>query len=220
MAFQGRPSPEGTEEPSLLRFDAVERGAHWLLALMFVTLILTGAALYISWLVELVGRRRLVERVHVDVGLALPLPLLVSLAGSWGKGLRQDIRRLNRWSADDQTWLYNVRHLRAPRGLQVGKFNAGQKLNAAFTVGAGLVMLMTGSMMHWKYDFGNDWLTGATFVHGVLAYALTIVVVGHILMALLHPQALKSIFTGKVSRRWAAEHAPLWLADLVSPEEQ
>src|SRR5580693_193636 len=82
----------------LLRFDWVERAAHWLTAIAFIILIFTGAALYIPALVGLVGRRVLVVRIHVDAGLALPLPLIISLAGSWGKCLPSDLKRLNRWS--------------------------------------------------------------------------------------------------------------------------
>jgi formate dehydrogenase subunit gamma len=40
------------------------------------------------------------------------------------------------------------------------------------------------------------------------------VVIGHIGMAVTHPPALRSMFTGKVSRAWAKRHAPLWLEDL------
>ena len=200
----------------LLRFDAVERTAHWLLALCFITLVLTGAALYVPALVGFVGRRVLVTRIHVDVGLALPLPLLVSLAGPWGRGLRADLRRLNRWSMHDQQWFSALRHRRPTTGMPVGKFNPGQKLNAAFVLGEMIVMLMTGSIMHWFNLFSLSWRTGATFVHDVFAYFLVAVVIGHIFMAIGHPQALRSIFTGRVSRKWAHEHAPLWLEELSS----
>src|ERR1700691_5062836 len=94
----------------LLRFDWVERVAHWLTAIAFIVLIFTGAALYIPALVGFVGRRVLVVRIHVDVGLALPLPLIISLLGSWGKGLRADLKRLNRWSTDDREWLRRSVH--------------------------------------------------------------------------------------------------------------
>ena len=201
----------------LVRFDGVERVAHWLTALSFLTLIFTGAALYIPALVGLIGRRVLITRIHVDVGLALPLPLLVSLAGSWGRGLRADLRRLNRWTHFDRQWLRSVRRHEPTLSVPTGKFNAGQKLNAAFVLGTMLVMLMTGSVMHWFNLFSNSWRTGATFVHDLFAYFLVAVVIGHIFMALTHPEALRSIFTGKVSRKWAQRHASLWVEELEVP---
>lgn len=203
----------------LPRFDAIERVAHWLTALMFTALAITGAVLYFPSLVALIGYRRQVERVHVDVGLAVFAPLVVSLAGTWGQGLRADLRRLNRWSTDDRRWLRRVLRRESTHDLKVGKFNAGQKLNAAFTLGALLVMLMTGAVMHWEYHFQLSWRTGATFIHNWLAYAFVFVVLGHIFMALVHPGALVSIFTGKVSRRWAQKHSPAWLEEIDQTEK-
>ncbi|HTV11734.1 MAG TPA: cytochrome b/b6 domain-containing protein [Acidimicrobiales bacterium] len=190
------------------------RVAHWLTALCFITLIATGAALYIPALVGLVGRRVLVTRIHVDVGLALPLPLLVSLLGPWGRALRADIRRLNRWIPEDREWLRRARRRQPTASVPTGKFNAGQKLNAAFVLGEMVVMLMTGSVMHWFNFFSNSWRTGATFVHDLFAYLLVAVVLGHVFMAVTHPEALRSIFTGRVSRAWARRHAQLWLEEV------
>ncbi|HYA45250.1 MAG TPA: cytochrome b/b6 domain-containing protein, partial [Acidimicrobiales bacterium] len=182
-----------------------------------LVLIATGAILYVPALVGLIGQHRLVERIHIDSGLALPFPLAVSLVGPWGRGLRADLRRLNRWSWDDRLWLRTL--LRYPlraKGVPVGKFNAGQKLNAAFVAGVMLVMLITGSVMHWPYFWPLSWRTGATFVHDGVAIAIAIVVLGHVAMALTHPGALRSIFTGWVSRAWAARHASSWLEEIDS----
>lgn len=208
-----RPSPETV----LVRFDRVERLAHWLTALAFCILIATGAVLYVPSLAIAVGRRALVERVHVDTGLALPVPLIVALLGTWGKGLRADVRRFNRWAQADRLWLHlSIRRQRAGN-LPVGKFNAGQKLNAAFSVGVMAVMLMTGCIMRWSYFWPLSWRSGATFVHDTVAIAFVVVVLGHIKMALSHPVALRSMFTGKVARSWAEHHAPLWLDELDRP---
>jgi formate dehydrogenase subunit gamma len=208
-------SAEGRREgEQLSRFDRIERLAHWLTASFFMTLIVTGAALYIPAVIGFVGRRGLVERIHVDVGLALPLPLIISLAGSWGKGLRADLRRINRWIPGDRQWLRLTIHRQPTSDVPVGKFNAGQKLNAAITGGVMIVMLMTGSVMHWPYYWPLSWRTGATFMHDVLAIFFFVVVIGHIGMAVTHPPALRSMLTGKVSRAWAKRHAPLWLEDL------
>jgi formate dehydrogenase subunit gamma len=207
-------SQQRRKAEQLSRFDGIERLAHWLTALFFLTLIATGAALYIPAVIGFVGRRGLVERVHVDVGLALPVPLIVSLAGSWGKGLRADIRRINRWIPSDRQWLRLTLHRQPTVDVPIGKFNAGQKLNAAITGGVMLVMLMTGSVMHWPYYWPLSWRTGATFMHDVVAILFVVVVIGHIGMAVAHPPALRSMITGKVSRAWAKRHAPLWVKDL------
>jgi formate dehydrogenase gamma subunit len=200
---------------SLARFDRVERSLHWLNAALFLTLMLTGAALYLQPLGELFGRRALVETVHVWCGVALPVPVLASVAGPWGRHLRDDLRRWNRWRPADRQWLRAVlaSHRRpAVEAPGVGKFNAGQKLNAAFTAGAGLVLLGTGSIMKWYHPWPLAWRTGATFVHDWLALAVFVMVAGHVLFALRDPDALRSMFTGRISRDWAQRHAPGWVA--------
>jgi formate dehydrogenase gamma subunit len=204
-------------EGPLSRFDGVERVVHWVNAALFAALILTGAALYFGPLTALVGRRELVLRIHVYVGLALPVPVILALAGRWGKGLRADLHRFNAFSPADRAWLRAAgagsRHRRAlvRARLRTGKFNAGQKLNAAFTAGAGLVMLGTGVILRWYRPWPLSWRAGATFVHNWLAALIVVAIAGHILLALSDREALRSMFRGSISRAWARTHAPAWL---------
>jgi formate dehydrogenase subunit gamma len=206
-------------EKMLLRFDRVERAAHWANAILFLVLIGTGAILYIGQLSILVGRRVLIDDIHVYCGLALPVPLFISLAGSWGKGLRADLSRFNRWTADDRRWL-RLSFMPGPERksgrdqLSIGKFNAGQKLNAVFVGAVIVIMLATGVVMHWFSLWPLSWRTGATFVHQWLAIAVFVVVLGHITYALRDPAALRSMLKGTISRRWARRHAPAWLAEI------
>ena len=217
------PLPE-QERPGLLnRFDRVERAVHWANAVLFAVLVVTGAALYFAPLTALVGRRELVERIHLYAGLALPVPLVLALSGSWGQALRRDIRRFNRWSRDDRRWLRAV--VRPPEKrrqvfarVRVGKFNAGQKANAAFTAGAGLAMLASGAILRWYRPFPLSVRAGATFVHNWLALGFVIVISGHVLVALADRQALKSMLFGRISRSWARHHAPAWLDELSQEE--
>jgi formate dehydrogenase subunit gamma len=204
------------ETGSVTRFDAVERALHWVNAGLFAVLIVTGAALYVPALASLVGRRPLVAAVHLYCGLALPVPVAASVLGPWGAALRADLRRLNRWNDHDRRWLRLALAPRAVRqegsaDLRLGKFNAGQKLNAAFVAGAATVMLGTGVIMRWYGWWPLSWRTGATFVHDWLAVAVAAVIAGHVAFAVSQPAALRSMVTGRVSRRWARRHAPAWL---------
>ncbi len=206
------------------RFDTAERWVHWTTACLFGVLALTGAALYLQPVGAIFGRRQLVEQIHVYSGIALALPVLVGLAGPWGRRLWVDFRRFNRWSASDRAWMAaGLRGRRAvglsKAGVSVGKFNAGQKLNAAWTAGAGLVMLSTGLIMRFYSPWPLSWRTGATFVHDWVAFAMVAVVVGHVGMALRHPEAFASMRTGWVSADWARSNAPSWLDGTDGPLE-
>ena len=206
----------------LLRFDRVERVVHLVNAVLFALLIATGFTLYIGPLSLLVGRRNLVQLIHLYSGLALPVPLVVALVGRWGAALRADLRRFNRWTRDDRRWLRAATASRFERdarrqGLVVGKFNAGQKLNAAFTGGVIVVMLGTGVILKWYSPWPLSWRTGATFVHDWLAIAAVIAIFGHITFALRDPAAMRSIVRGTIPRRWAERHAPGWLVEIDEP---
>lgn len=223
MAATIRP-PDTRGGAWLERFDWLERTVHWVNAVLLLVLVFTGAALYLQPLGELVGRRALVEDIHVYSGVALPIPLLLAVAGPWGRNLRADLSRFNRWSGQDRLWLRAVLQDRARRQamhaeLELGKFNAGQKLNAAWTAGAGLVMLGTGVIMRWYHPWPLSWRTGATFVHDWIALSIGVVVIGHIWMAVRDPDALASMFHGRIRRVWAERHAPSWLEEADGPAQ-
>jgi formate dehydrogenase subunit gamma len=207
MVATTRRSPD-TE---LLRFDRGERVLHWANAVLFLTVLFTGAALYVPQLSELVKRRHLVEDIHVYAGVALPVPLVATLlAGRWGRQLRADIRRLNRWNADDRRWL---RTRGRDLTVRLGKFNPGQKLNAAFTAGAIPVMLATGLIMRFPNQWPLSWRTGATFVHDWVFLGLAVTITGHILFAVNDPLSLRSMVRGRIPSSWARRHAPRWLEE-------
>ena len=201
----------------ILRFDGVQRAAHWANALLFGILMLTALALYFPSLSGVVGRRALVANIHVWSGVALPVPILISLVGPWGAQMRRDLRRINQWTHDEVKWLRSLGR-NAPR--VVDKFNPGQKLNAIFIGGSIAVMLATGCILKWFRFFPVSWRTGATFVHDVLALAIFAVVIGHILFALTHPDSMRSMIKGWVSEAWAARHAPGWLREVKAGTER
>lgn len=190
------------------RFDGVERAVHWSLAGLSGILLATAAVLFIPSLAAVAGGRALARDLHVGAGFLLPVPLLVALAGRWGSRLRDDVARLNRWDASDRRWL---RTFGRAAGAGAGKFNAGQKLNAAFLLGAMLVMLGTGALLRWHRPVPLSWRTGATFVHDWLALALVAVLAGHVAMVLAHPESLRGMVTGRVRRGWAERHHPRWV---------
>jgi len=207
------PSPEAVPPSRLLRFDRVERAAHWVTALLVLVLIATGTILYIPALSIAVGRRLLIEDIHVYSGIAVFVPVALAVAGPWGKRLRRDLASMNRFTAGELDW---VRSLGRRGRESVSKFNPGQKLNT-FGIAAFLTMLLiTGLILRWGNFISVSWRTGATFVHDWFAIFLSAVILGHVVMAVSHPQALRSMIGGWVTSDWAKRHAPTWLSDTAS----
>lgn len=191
----------------LPRFSRAERALHWATAIVVLTAAITGLILYVPSLSAAVSRRETVKAIHVYAGLAMPLPLVAAYAGKWRSAVRADVRRLAGWTEADKRWLKSFG--RKATG-KVGKFNAGQKANAAFIAGMIPVMMATGSVMRWFDPFPLSWRNGASTTHDWIAFATWIVVAGHILVAFSKPPALWSMFRGWMPAAWARDHHPAW----------
>ncbi|GAB2508189.1 cytochrome b/b6 domain-containing protein [Nocardia heshunensis] len=171
------------------RFTKAERLIHRTTATLILLCATTAAFLYIGPLAQLVGQRDIVATVHEWSGIFLPVPVLLGLCSP---AFRADLRSLNRSS---------------------GKFNVGQQLYAGWIAGTVLVMLCTGLLMWFLHLLPAISRTSAIFVHDVLAWAIAVVLIGHIRKAFQDPEARRGMRTGYVHRSWARHHHPDWLAD-------
>ncbi|MEO5874956.1 MAG: cytochrome b/b6 domain-containing protein [Streptosporangiaceae bacterium] len=213
----GSPTDATTRRPRsgrIRRFSRVERAVHHVTGLLMIILLVTAACLYVPQVATLVGRRDLVKPIHVYAGLALPFPILFGwLAASF----RADVRRLNRFGSADREWLKREDRREVVDGegvVRIGKFNAGQKLNAAFVFGSILVMLGTGLMLTFPDPWPDDWRAGATFVHDWLTLAVFVGFLGHLWYALRDRGALQGMITGEVTEEWAAAHHSGWYQEV------
>ncbi|MDE3007539.1 MAG: cytochrome b/b6 domain-containing protein [Acidobacteriota bacterium] len=204
-------TPTLTSNPSrVLRFDVAQRVTHWLNAALFSALIITAIPLFYGSLFGVIVPRHLDQEIHLWCGLALPLPLLVSLLGPWGATMRRDLRRVSYWTREELAWLRAL----GRRPLDADKFNPGQKFNTLFVGASTLVMLASGVILQWFRFFPVSWRGGATFVHDTLAYLVAAMIAGHVVMAFTHVDSLRSIVDGRVERAWAKKHAPAWAREL------
>jgi len=191
------------------RFTRAETWVHRTLNCLMAVCVASAAVLYLPPLAELVGRRRLVVTVHEWSGILLPVPVL---AGLVSRAFRADAGRLGRFFPHDWRWLRALVRTRRRQPSLAGKFNAGQKLFAAFIVGAVLVMIGTGLLMWFPRLSPLVWRTGATFVHDWLALLVGVVITGHVWLAAQDPEARRGLRTGRVSAWWARREHTLWHA--------
>ncbi|GGQ93978.1 cytochrome b/b6 domain-containing protein [Streptomyces asoensis] len=199
-------APQATTD--IPRFTRAARWVHRTTAVLMGVCVVTAAFLYIPEFAQLVGRRELVVRVHEWAGLALPVPVL---AGLVSRAFRADLGHLNRFGPHDRRWLRAaLRRDKRRESRPAAKFNAGQKIYAAWIAGATLVMVGTGLLMWFTHLTPIMWRTSATFVHDWLALTIGVVLAGHIGMALGDPEARRGMRTGSVSREWADREHHLW----------
>jgi formate dehydrogenase subunit gamma len=193
---------------TVARFSPSERWVHRTTGLLMGTCLLTAFVLYYGPISLAIGHRHTVELIHVWAGYALPVPLLLGLGSSAN---RADVGVLNRFSREDWRWLRSKN--RRDGSFAVGKFNAGQKLNASLTAGSIAVLVGTGTLMFWTGLVRLPWRTGATFVHDWFALGLGLLVLGHMWFAISDPEAREGMRTGRVRRSWARKEHPAWAAE-------
>jgi formate dehydrogenase subunit gamma len=198
-----------SDRDDVLRFSRTERALHWVHAASFLALLASGLVLYVPSLSERVARRPLVKDMHVYTAIAwIVLLVLVVLVGD-RRGLRKTLRELDLFDEDDRLWLRRV-----PRPQ--GRFNAGQKLNAALTASFAVLFSVSGFLL-WLGERDTRFRFASTILlHDGLMYASLGLLLGHLYLAVLYPatrHSLRGMTLGTVRRDWALRHHPKWLEE-------
>ena len=187
---------------------------HWVHATAFFVLLASGLVLYLPRLSELVSRRPLVKAVHIDAALAWLAALVFIVAVGDRRGLRRTMRELDLFDADDRRWLVGGK---TPQG----RFNAGQKLNAALT-GAFAVLFAVSGFLLWYGERDTRFRFASTILlHDGLMYVALALLVGHLYLALIYLRtrhSLRGMTLGTVREEWAREHHAKWVEEVGGQE--
>jgi len=189
------------------RFSRTERALHWVNAAFFLVLLASGLVLYLPSLEVAVGRRSLVKGVHFWTGVGWVCALvLVALLGD-RRGLLRTAREVDGFDRDDLRWLGG--RTPAPQG----RFNAGQKVNAALTAAFTVLFLVSGLLLWFGERDTRLRFASTVVLHDGLFFAATALLVGHLYLAVIHPatrHALRGMTLGTVSADWAQRHHSKW----------
>ncbi len=195
---------------TVLRFNALERFAHWLASVSFILLGLTGLnvafgkRLILPWIgpEAFTALAQAGKMIHNYISFAFALGVLLMFL-FWIKDNIPHPR--------DLVWLFKGGgvfggHVAATR------FNAGQKLIFWTVVLGGIGLSVTGYIMMFPFvwtDIAGMQL--ATIVHGLLGVVMVAVILVHIYIGTLGMEgAFPAMATGQVDLNWAREHHDLW----------
>jgi formate dehydrogenase subunit gamma len=195
------------------RFSRTERWVHWIHAAAFFVLLGSGLVLYVPRLSTAVGRRPFVKDVHVYTAIAWILALALVVALGDRSGLRKTMRELDLFDEDDRLWLrrYPTRQ---------GRFNAGQKVNAALTAAFAVLFTVSGFLLWYGARDNRFRFASTIFLHDGLMYVSLVLLVGHLYLALIYPatrHSLRGMTLGTVRRDWARQHHPKWVESEPPP---
>jgi formate dehydrogenase subunit gamma len=243
FALRGRIRIEhGRSDKTITRFKAVERFGHWLTAVSFVILGLTG-------LNVMYGRYVLLPVIGPDA---------FSLVTWWGKHLHNYLAfafmgglvmiflmwvRHNIPDRTDIKWVLQAGGLFSKKlHPPAKKFNAGQKVIFWLTILGGVSISISGWSLLFPYTThffsdtfalvnslaGTDLPTPlsvlqeqqlATLWHSIMGVFLVCVIIGHIYIGSLGMEgAFDAMGSGEVDLNWAREHHSLWVEEVQARE--
>jgi formate dehydrogenase subunit gamma len=200
--------PEGGKM-YLHRFSRSERAVHWIHAAAFFVLLGSGLVLYLPSLAW-IGNRPFVKGVHLYTAIAWALALLAVVLFGDRKGLRRTLDDLEGFDLDDRLWLR-----RYP--TKQGRFNAGQKLNAAVTAAFAVLFAFSGILLWYGERNTRFRFAGTIVLHDGLMWISLVLLAGHLYLSLIYPRtrhSLRGMVRGDVELQWALEHHPKWVKEV------
>ncbi len=208
---------KGRSGQKVRRFNAFERFSHWLTAISFVVLGLTGLNITFGKLLLLpvIGpeafssESQIAKYTHnfVSVSFVIGLVLIVAI---WIKdNIPQKV---------DIEWIKQGVGFIKSKHAPSGRFNPGEKLVFWFAVGGGVAVIISGYLLIFPFYVTN--IAGmqlAQIVHAVVAVLFIAVIIAHIYIGTLGMEgAFEAMATGDVDLNWAKEHHDVWLEEQLS----
>jgi formate dehydrogenase subunit gamma len=204
------------ETGELLRYTFFERFLHWVVAITFVALLLSGLALAyprLAWLSGLFGGGQTMRAAHPWIGVVFTAGLLLML-GIWARGMWLD--------RADWAWFRKIGEY-ARRGdvdVDSGRWNGGQKGYFWASLVAGIILLLTGIVLWFPSIAGTGVHQLSRLTHHVFFLFMVGGFIVHVLLsAFLFTGTLVGMTSGRVTRAWAAWHHPRWYREQVAAEQ-
>jgi formate dehydrogenase subunit gamma len=201
------------------RFTSFERFSHWLTAVSFVVLGLTGLnitfgkVLLRPWIGPdaFSAWSQIAKYVHNYISFSFVLGLVLIIA-MWMKDNIPD--------RVDVEWFRQGGGFIKSKHAPARRFNAGEKLVFWGALGSGILVAVSGYVLIFPFYVTNIFgMQIAQGVHGIIALLFVAIILGHIYIGTLGMEgAFEAMGTGEVDLNWAKEHHDLWLAEQLAKD--
>jgi formate dehydrogenase subunit gamma len=195
------------------RFNATDRIIHWVVAISFFLLLLSGLGLFAHTFFgyfTLFGSPQQGILVHKWAGPVFFICSILLFLRHAGDTCRFD--------ADDRRWVakFGGYLSRQRQEIPQDKFNAGQKLFGIFAMIAALVMGATGLIIWDPTAYSRGLTQFALMLHGLFFTLFMVGMVVHVYLATIgNPGTLEGMLWGRVTKGWAKKHASKWYQKIV-----
>jgi formate dehydrogenase subunit gamma len=198
-------------EDEVQRYNFAERAYHWINAIAYTYLLLTGLAIFtplLYWLAYVLGGPATIRYWHPWIGI-IYFATIFWMHRMWKRDM-QKIPEDEKWSKNLRAYTENRDELMPPQG----RFNAGQKQFWWVMFYCTFILLITGIIM-WipeKMPRELHWVLPITvFIHSVTALITIAAFIIHVYMSVwMTPGSMKAMVEGHISTNWARTHHRLW----------
>lgn len=214
------PIDGGESGRTIERFNNLERFAHWLTAVSFVILGLTGLAMLYGRevLIPVLGKSAFAglmevgKYAHNYLGFAFIVGIVLMVV-IW---LRQNLP-----DKYDIPWLLKGGGLITKGHPAARKFNAGQKMIFWSVVIIGGIISYTGVMLLFPETETLAQKQGHQYWHAILALIMIAVIIAHIYIGSLGMKgAFQAMGSGQVDENWAKQHHSAWVEEVAGKDDK
>jgi len=213
-------APHVATRPGIVRYKASQRANHWLTAIAFVLLALSGLGFFhpaFFPLTYLLGSPQWARILHPWIGVFMFVSFTILAVGMWARNL---------WATNDTQWIRQIGDVvmnRDDRMPPIGKYNPGQKMLFFALIGTMAVLMLTGIVI-WRSLFGVYFPVPvhrvAVLLHAFCGFVLIASIFIHIYSAIWVKGSIGAMVRGSVSRAWARHHHPLWYREVTGEPVQ
>jgi len=211
----------GRSGEKIVRFKAFERFSHWLTAVSFVILGLTGLNITFGkiLLLPLIGPdafsyiSEIAKYLHNFTSFAFMAGLVLIIVIFFKDNLPAKV---------DLDWIKQGGGFIKNKHAPAGRFNPGEKLVYWLSLAAGIAVSLSGVLLLFPF-YGTDIadMQVAQGAHAIVAVLFIALILGHIYIGTLGMEgAFEAMGSGEVDLNWAKEHHDLWLAQQLAHEDQ
>lgn len=208
-----------TDPEKLSRFTAAERANHWLSAITFILLALSGLVFFhpsFYPLNQLFGGGDWTRILHPFIGLIMAVSFCVMFFR---------FRMLNTITQADREWLAHVREMANGNDQnmpEAGKFNGGQKVLFWLLVACMALLILSGIVVwraYFSFMFPISVIRLASVVHAAAAAGMILLIIGHTYMAIWTSESMGAMLYGQVRRAWARQHHLAWFRQMTGGDK-
>lgn len=196
------------------RYSASQRINHWIIAITFVLLALSGLALFhpaFYWLSNLLGGGVWTRILHPFIGVLMFVCFAIFAARMFSH---------NKMSRQDVQWLKNIGAVLNNDEENVppaGRYNGGQKLLFFALIFLMLGLLLTGVVMwrsYFAYLFPIWGIRLASLLHALFAFLIICAIIVHIYAGIWIKGSVRAMTRGTVTPGWVWKHHRNWWRQL------